>query len=125
MIQKGAVAALKGPTAPIDEMVKAFARRRVLMTDGLNKIPGVKCRLPDGAFYCFPDVGELIGKSYKGAPVTGSMRLSEILLDDFLLAAVPGEPFGAEGFLRLSFATSDANIEKGLARLADFVSKLT
>lgn len=125
IIQKGAVAALKGPTAPIDEMVKAFARRRIAMTDGLNKIPGVKCRMPDGAFYCFPDVGELIGKSYKGAPVTGSLRLSEILIDDFLLAAVPGEPFGAEGFIRLSFATSDANIEKGLARFADFVSKLS
>ena len=54
-----------------------------------------------------------------------SMRLSEILIDDFLLAAVPGEPFGAEGFVRLSFATSDANIEKGLARFADFVSKLS
>ncbi|MFZ5446860.1 MAG: pyridoxal phosphate-dependent aminotransferase [Myxococcota bacterium] len=125
VIQKGALAALKGPTGPIDEMVKAFARRRVLMTDGLNRIPGVRCRLPDGAFYCFADVGELIGKSYKGAPVTGSLRMSEILLEDFLLAAVPGEPFGAEGFLRLSFATSDANIEKGLARLADFASKLS
>ena len=125
IIQKGAVAALKGPTAPIDEMVKAFARRRTLMTDGLNKIPGVKCRLPDGAFYCFPDCGALIGKSYKGAMVNGSMRLSEILIDDFLLGAVPGEPFGAEGFLRLSFATSDANIEKGLARFADFVSQLS
>jgi aspartate aminotransferase len=125
VIQKGAVAALKGPTAPIDEMVTHFARRRVLMTNGLNKIPGVKCRLPDGAFYCFPDVSELIGKTYKGAAVTGSMKLSESLLDDFLLAAVPGEPFGAEGFIRLSFATSDANIEKGLARLADFVSKLS
>lgn len=125
VIQKGAVAALKGPTAPIDEMVKAFAARRIKMTDGLNAIPGVKCRLPDGAFYCFPDVGALIGKSYKGTPVTGSMKMSEILLDEFLLAAVPGEPFGAEGFIRLSFATSDANIEKGLARLADFASKLS
>lgn len=125
IIQKGAVAALSGPTGPVDEMVKAFARRRVAMTDGLNKIPGVKCRLPDGAFYCFPDVGELIGRSYKGAPLTGSVKLSEILLEDFLVAAVPGEPFGAEGFLRLSFATSDANIEKGLGRMADFVSKLS
>ncbi len=125
VIQKGAVAALKGPRGPIDEMVKVFAQRRIKMTDGLNKIPGVKCRMPDGAFYCFPDVSELIGKSYKGTTITGSIKLSEILLDDFLLAAVPGEPFGAEGFIRLSFATSDANIEKGLARLADFVSKLS
>ncbi len=125
IIQKGAVAALNGPTAPIDEMVAAFARRRIAMTDGLNKIPGVKCRMPDGAFYCFPDLSALIGKSYKGEPVTGSLRMSEILLEDFLLAAVPGQPFGAEGFIRLSFATSDANIEKGLGRLADFVSKLS
>ncbi len=125
VIQKGALAALKGPTAPIDEMVAAFARRRELMTQGLNRIPGVTCRLPDGAFYCFADIGQLIGKLYKGAPVTGSVQLSEILLEDFLLAAVPGEPFGAEGFIRLSFATSDANIEKGLARLGDFVSKLS
>lgn len=125
VIQKGAVAALKGPTAPIDEMVKAFARRRVAITDGLNKIPGVKARLPDGAFYSFPDISALLGKSYKGVKVDGSMKLSEILLDEFLVAAVPGAPFGAEGFIRLSFATSDANIEKGLARLADCVSKLS
>lgn len=125
IIQKGAVAALKGPAAPIDEMVKAFARRRIAMTEGLNKISGITCRQPDGAFYCFPDISALIGKSYKGTTISGSMKLSEILLDEFLVAAVPGEPFGAEGFLRLSFATSDANIEKGLARIADFVSKLS
>ncbi len=125
VIQKGGLAALTGPTAPIDEMVKAFARRRLLMTGLLNKIPGVKCRLPDGAFYCFADVGELIGKSYKGAMVSGSMRLSEILIDDFLVAAMPGEVFGAEGFIRFSFATGDANIERGIARFADFVSQLS
>lgn len=125
VVQKAALAALGGPNEPMDAMVKAFHQRRDLMVAGLNKIPGVKCAVPDGAFYCFPDVGELIGKSYKGAPVTGSMRLSEILLDDFLFAAVPGEPFGAEGFIRLSFATSEANIQKGLARLADFASKLS
>jgi aspartate aminotransferase len=125
VIQKGAVAALTGPTGPIDEMVKAFAHRRVKMTDGLNQIRGVKCRQPDGAFYCFPEIGELIGRHYKGTAITGSVKLSEILLEDFLVAAVPGEPFGAEGFLRLSFATSDANIEKGLARFADCVSQLS
>lgn len=125
IIQKGAVAALRGPTAPIDEMVKAFSRRRLAITEGLNKIPGVKARLPDGAFYSFPDISALIGKSYKGTKIDGSMKLSEILLDEFLVAAVPGAPFGAEGFIRLSFATSDANIEKGLARFADCVSQLS
>ncbi len=125
IIQKGAVAALKGPTAPIEEMVKAFARRRISITEGLNKISGIKARLPDGAFYSFADCSALIGKSYKGTKIDGSMKLSEILLDEFLVAAVPGAPFGAEGFIRLSFATSDANIEKGLARLADCVSQLS
>lgn len=125
IIQKAAIAALNGPNEPVEQMVKAFHGRRDRMVKGLNAIPGVRCLEPDGAFYCFPDVGQLIGKSYKGQPITGSIQLSEILIDDFLLAAVPGEPFGAEGFLRLSFATSDEKIDKGLARLADFVSKLS
>jgi aspartate aminotransferase len=125
IIQKAAIAALNGPQEPVEQMVKAFHARRDLMVKGLNAIPGISCLDPDGAFYCFPDVGQLIGKRYKGQPLTGSVQLSEILIDDFLLAAVPGEPFGAEGYLRLSFATSDEKITKGLARLADFVSKLS
>ncbi len=125
IIQKGGIAALTGPQEPLAEMLVQYRKRRDLMVEGLNKIPGVKCPAPEGAFYCFPNIGELIGKSYKGNPVNGSMHLSEILLEDFLLAAVPGEPFGAEGFIRFSFATSPAIIEKGLARLADFVSKLS
>lgn len=125
IIQKGGIAALTGPQEPINEMVAQYRIRRDLMVAGLNKIPGVKCAVPQGAFYCFPNIGELIGKSYKGATVKGSMHLSQLLLEEFLLAAVPGEPFGAEGFIRFSFATSPAVIEKGLARFADFVSKLT
>lgn len=123
-VQKAGIAALTGPQAPLDAMVTEFKRRRDIMVAGLNKVPGVKCAPPDGAFYCFADVGALIGRRYKGAPITGSMRLSEILLDDFLLAAVPGEPFGAEGYIRLSFATSPAVIEKGLARLAELATQL-
>ena len=125
MIQKGAVAGLKGPQEPLFAMVKEYAKRRIVMADGLSKIPGIKCPRPDGAFYCFADVGELIGKSYKGQTITGSLKLSELLLEDFLLAAVPGEPFGADGYLRVSFATSQAIIEKGLARLAEFTSKVS
>ena len=125
IIQKGGIAALTGPQEPLAEMLVHYRRRRDLMVAGLNKIPGVQCAVPEGAFYCFPNIGDLIGKSYKGNPVNGSMHMSEILLEDFLLAAVPGEPFGAEGFIRFSFATSPEVIEKGLARLADFVSKLS
>lgn len=125
IIQKGGVAALTGSQEPLAEMLAQYRVRRDLMVNSLNKIPGVKCPSPDGAFYCFPNIGELIGKSYKGTPVNGSMHLSEILLEDFLLAAVPGGPFGAEGFIRFSFATSPEMIHKGLARLTDFVSKLS
>jgi aspartate aminotransferase len=125
IVQKAGIAALTGPQAPLDAMVKEFHARRDLMVAGLNRIAGVKCATPEGAFYCFADIGELIGRSYKGAPITGSMRLSEVLLEDFLLAAVPGEPFGAEGYLRFSFATSPAIIEKGLARLAQLTGQLT
>jgi len=125
VIQKGAIAGLKGPQEPLFAMVKEYAKRRVVMADGLSKIPGVKCPQPDGAFYCFADVGELIGKSYKGQTITGSLKLSELLLEDSLLAAVPGEPFGADGYLRFSFATSQAIIEKGLGRLAEFAAKVS
>jgi aspartate aminotransferase len=125
VIQKGAIAGLKGPQEPLVAMVREYAKRRETMADGLSQISGVKCQRPDGAFYCFADVGELIGKSYQGQTISGSLKLSELLLEDFLVAAVPGEPFGAESYLRFSFATSQAIIEKGLARFAEFVSKVS
>jgi aspartate aminotransferase len=106
-------------------MVAEFKERRDLFVRGLNAIPGVRCRLPEGAFYVFPNVQGLIGKRYKGDPIEGSMQLGEVLLNDFRVAAVPGAPFGAEGYLRMSFATSRANIEKGLARMRELASSLT
>ena len=123
-VQKAAVTALQGPTDELQTMVKAFKERRELLVAGLNRLPGVKCPMPDGAFYVFPDVRGLIGKRHKGVEVSGSLKLSEILLDDYQLAAVPGSPFGAEGFLRLSFAASSKTIEKGLQRLQAFVGAL-
>jgi aspartate aminotransferase len=125
MVQKGAVAALKGPTDFIATMVEEFRARRELIVSGLNALEGVKCRKPEGAFYVFPDVRGLLQRSYKGAPLGTSARISEILLDDFRVAVVPGAPFGAEGYLRLSFATSREVIQKGLGRLRDFVAALS
>ncbi len=123
--QKAAVVALEGPTTELEAMVVEFKARRDLIVEGLRKIPGIECRMPDGAFYAFPNVGQLIGRTYKGKPIQGSVHLSEILLEDHLVAAVPGEPFGAEGHLRFSFATSREVINKGLARLAQFVGSLS
>lgn len=123
--QRGALAALESPPSLIEGMVSEFAARRELIVAGLNAIPGVRCRAPEGAFYAFPNVEELIGKQYRGQVIAGSVQLSEVLLEACQLAAVPGLPFGAEGYLRLSFATSREVIEKGLSRLRSFVAELS
>jgi len=106
-------------------MVAEFRARRDFFVRGLNALPGVTCAVPDGAFYAFPSFKGLIGKRYRNQTLTGSVQLSQILLDDFRVAAVPGAPFGAEGFLRLSFATSREVIEKGLVRLGELVRALS
>jgi aspartate aminotransferase len=122
--QKAGVAALAGPADALAAMVAEFRARRDAMVAGLNALPGVQCELPGGAFYVFPSFRRLLERKYKGAPIGGSVRLSEILLEDFRVAAVPGLPFGAEGHLRLSFATSRQAIDKGLARLGELVRAL-
>jgi aspartate aminotransferase len=125
MVQKGALAALKGPSDFIATMVEEFRARRELIVSGLNALEGVKCRKPEGAFYVFPNVKGLLERTYKGAPLGTSSRIAEVLLDDFRVAVVPGAPFGAEGYLRLSFATSREVIQKGLSRMRDFVAALS
>ena len=80
--------------------------------------------MPEGAFYAFANVEGLFGKTLAGKTIDGSVALSETLLDEFQLAAVPGKPFGAEGYLRLSFATSREVIGRGLERLATFSGRL-
>jgi aspartate aminotransferase len=122
--QKAAFAALTGSEAPMKAMVAEFAQRARFLAAGLRKLPGVTCVEPLGAFYALPDVSAWLGKSYKGAPVGGSMRLAEILLNDFEMAVVPGAPFAAEGHLRLSFAASMAQLEKGLQRLGALAGQL-
>ncbi len=123
--QRAAVAALTGPQEPIQAMVREFHQRRDLLFAGLSQIPGVRCVKPEGAFYAFPDVSAWVGKSWKGKTLGSAHDISERLLEDLLVAAVPGEPFGAPGHLRFSFAASRATLEKGLQRLRDFAAALT
>ncbi|MFP2933319.1 pyridoxal phosphate-dependent aminotransferase [Pyxidicoccus sp. 3LG] len=122
--QKAALAALQGPPDTIAQMAAEYRVRRDLFVGGLNALDGIRCRMPEGAFYAFADVRGLYGRSFKGKPVTGSMQLSEILLDEFRVAAVPGDPFGAEGYIRMSFATSREVLKKGLVRLGELVQAL-
>ena len=122
--QRAALAALTGPRAPVDAMVAEFHARRDLFYAGLEALPGVRCPKPEGAFYAFPDVSSWIGKRWRGTTLDSANAISERLLEDLLVAAVPGEPFGAPGHLRFSFAASRSILEKGLQRLRDFAAGL-
>jgi len=122
--QKAAVEALNGDQSAVGEMVAAFSERRNYIVDALNKMAGVSCRNPEGAFYVFPDVSALYGKTCEGSMVTGSASFAEYLLDVANVAVVPGVAFGNDAHIRLSYATSMENIQKGMERIRDAVKNL-
>ena len=124
MVQKAGLAALGGSGAELREMRAEYLQRRDLVVSALNALPGVRCRTPEGAFYVMANVKALMVKSYKGQSLGSALRMSELLLQDFQVAAVPGEPFGAPGYLRLSFVTSREKLQKGLSRIGAFVAVL-
>jgi len=113
--QKGAVAALNGPQDHLKTWLAEYARRRSYAHKRLNSIPGISCVNAKGAFYLFPNIGRLGLKS---------TEFCARLLDQEKVAAVPGSAFGAEDYLRISYATSMANIEKGLDRIEKFAKSL-
>jgi aspartate aminotransferase len=114
--QVGAVAALTGTQEPVEKMVAAFKARRARMLSGLAK-GGVSAVEPGGAFYVFADFNAWLGKSFKGAKVETTWKLAEVLLEEFGVATVPGAAFGVDGYLRISYACSEAEIDKGIARI--------
>ncbi|OGW36180.1 MAG: aspartate aminotransferase [Nitrospirae bacterium GWC2_56_14] len=122
--QKAAVEALRGPQAFIATMNVEFDKRRRFMVDRLNAMKGVTCLMPVGAFYAFPDVSRLFGKSVNGKTIRGSADLAAYLLEDAQVALVSGDAFGAEAYIRLSYATSMENIQKGLDRIEKAFSRL-
>ncbi|GBR75917.1 aspartate aminotransferase [Candidatus Termititenax persephonae] len=122
--QAAAVEALNGSQSAVDKMLKAFQERRDYMCQFLLTIPGITCRCPQGAFYAFPDVSALYGKSCQGRKINNSEDLAELLLTAAHLAVVPGSGFGADNYIRLSYASSLENIRQGLARLKDFAAAL-
>jgi len=122
--QRGAVAALIGSQEPTARMREEFARRRRSIVDRLNAMPGVSCLNPEGAFYVFPNVSKLYGKQHAGKPIATSTEFSAFLLDAARIAVVPGVEFGNDAHIRISYATSMANIEKGMDRMAEAVATL-
>ena len=120
--QAAALAALTGPQDAVETMRRAFDRRRQTMTRLLTAIPGVSCPEPLGAFYCYPSVGALLGSDLSGHRVSTSAELAELLLEEVGIAVVPGEAFGTPGYLRLSYALGDDDLEEGLRRLQRLVS---
>jgi aspartate aminotransferase len=115
--QRAAIAALTGPQDTVDVMRATYDRRRKLIVDGLNRIDGVHTPLPEGAFYVYPDVTGLLGRTWGGVTPTSSLELADLILDQVEVATVPGEAFGPSGFLRLSYALGDDALAEGVARL--------
>jgi aspartate aminotransferase len=122
--QKAAVEALRGPQDFIGTMNAEFDKRRKYMIGRLNKINGMSCLMPVGAFYAFPRVSALFGKSAGGKRMANSSDLAAYLLEEAKVALVSGDAFGADAYLRLSYATSLENITKGLDRIEQAVGKL-
>ncbi len=115
--QRAALAALTGPQESVEQMRLAFDRRRKLIVDGLNGIPGVVCPLPEGAFYVYPDVTGQLNREWGGVTPASSLELADLILEQAEVAAVPGEAFGPSGYLRFSYALGDDDIVEGVSRL--------
>ena len=121
--QVAALAAVSGDLAAVEEMKVAFDRRRLLIVDMLNAIPGIECPMPEGAFYAYPSVKGVLGTEIRGQRPATSSELAGLILDEAEVAVVPGEAFGTPGYMRLSYATSDENITEGLTRVAELLGQ--
>ncbi len=115
--QRAAIAAVSGDLAAVDEMKRAFDRRRKTIVSMLNEIDGVVCPEPKGAFYVYPSVNGLLGREVDGVTPQTSAELAEMVLDKAEVAVVPGEAFGSPGYLRLSYALGDDDLVEGITRL--------
>ncbi len=122
--QKASVAALNGDQSVVAMMVGEFRKRRDYIVAALNDISGLRCLMPEGAFYVFPNVSGIYGRSFAGRKITNSTEFIEYLLDEANVATVPGAAFGSDSHIRLSYATSLKNIEEGVKRIKNAIAKL-
>ncbi|WP_238148963.1 pyridoxal phosphate-dependent aminotransferase [Serinicoccus sediminis] len=115
--QRAAIAALEGSLGAVEEMKVAFDRRRRRMVEMLNAIDGVECPVPQGAFYAYPSVEGVLGTEIRGRTPRTSVELAALILEEVEVAVVPGEAFGPSGYLRLSYALGDEDLEEGVGRI--------
>ena len=115
--QRAAIEALTGPQDQVEFMRQSFDRRRRTIVTELNKIDGLHCPTPEGAFYVYPDVTGLLGRTWGGVTPTTSLELADLILEQAEVAVVPGEAFGPSGYLRLSYALGDDALIEGVSRL--------
>ena len=121
--QRAAIAAVSGNLDAVHKMGEAFNRRRALIVGLLNEIPGFVCPTPQGAFYVYPSVKGVLGKTIRGKVANTSAELATIILEEVEVAAVPGEAFGPSGYLRFSYATSDEDIVEGIGRIKKLLTE--
>lgn len=122
--QKAAAEALKGPQDSVQKMITEFDRRRKVITQRLCAMPGVRCQLPKGAFYVFPNISGLFGKKWGDRTISNSWDVADYILEEAHVALVAGAAFGNDQYIRFSYATSMANIEKGMDRMQEALKKL-
>ena len=121
--QPGGVAALGSDQSDVEVMRAAFEKRRGLIIKRVKTIPLLDCTEPEGAFYLMVNVEKLVGKTVAGKKITSATDFCLTMLDEIKVAAIPGEPFGAPGWCRFSYATSEDNINKGFDRIAELLTK--
>ena len=119
--QRAALAAVSGPLDAAHEMREAFDRRRRTIVKLLSEIPGVEVPTPQGAFYVYPSVRDLLGKSIRGSVAATSVELAALVLQHAEVAVVPGEAFGTPGYFRLSYALGDDDLATGIRRMGDLL----
>jgi aspartate aminotransferase len=123
-VQRACVAAFDGAHEEVERMRREFESRRDLMLKRLLTVPGISCHKPEGAFYLFPNVGSYLGRKWKGHTMDSATALANFLLEEGHIAVVSGDPFGAPGHIRLSYAASREDIEEGIRRLKEALAKL-
>jgi aspartate aminotransferase len=121
--QRAAIAALNGNLDAVHKMGEAFDRRRKLIVSLINEIPGFVCPTPTGAFYVYPSVKGVLGRTIRGKTPKTSAELATLILEEAEVAAVPGEAFGPSGYLRFSYATSDEDIIEGIGRIKKLITE--